>query len=61
MATPAELAFERTNLDEDQLAHLQRLLGHVGHPGRPLLLRPGADGADGPGPDPIPARPASSW
>ena len=30
MATPAELAFERTNLDEDQLAHLQRLLGTWG-------------------------------
>ncbi len=49
MATPAELAFERTNLDEEQLAHLQRLLGHVGDPGRPVLLRPGAPGADGPG------------
>ena len=30
MATPAELAFERTNLDEIQLAHLQRLLGTWG-------------------------------
>ena len=30
MATPAELAFERTNLDEDKLAHLQRLLGTWG-------------------------------
>ena len=30
MATPAELAFERTNLDELQLAHLQRLLGTWG-------------------------------
>ena len=30
MATPAELAFERTNLDEDQLGHLQRLLGTWG-------------------------------
>ena len=30
MATPAELAFERTNLDEVQLAHLQRLLGTWG-------------------------------
>ncbi len=30
MATPAELAFERTNLDEAQLAHLQRLLGTWG-------------------------------
>ncbi len=30
MATPAELAFERTNLEEDQLAHLQRLLGTWG-------------------------------
>ncbi|MGD0882767.1 MAG: histidine kinase N-terminal domain-containing protein [Acidimicrobiales bacterium] len=30
MATPAELAFERTNLDDDQLAHLQRLLGTWG-------------------------------
>ena len=30
MATPAELAFERTNLDEDQLAPLQRLLGTWG-------------------------------
>ena len=30
MATPAELAFERTNLDEPQLAHLQRLLGTWG-------------------------------
>jgi hypothetical protein len=30
VATPAELAFERTNLDEDQLAHLQRLLGTWG-------------------------------
>ncbi len=30
MATPAELAFERTNLDEFQLAHLQRLLGTWG-------------------------------
>jgi two-component sensor histidine kinase/PAS domain-containing protein len=30
MATPAELAFERTNLDEWQLAHLQRLLGTWG-------------------------------
>ena len=30
VATPAELAFERTNLDEEQLAHLQRLLGTWG-------------------------------
>ncbi len=30
MATAAELAFERTNLDEVQLAHLQRLLGTWG-------------------------------
>jgi len=30
VATPAELAFERTNLDDDQLAHLQRLLGTWG-------------------------------
>lgn len=30
MSTPAELAFERTNLDEVQLAHLQRLLGTWG-------------------------------
>ena len=30
MATPAELAFERTDLDEEQLAHLQRLLGTWG-------------------------------
>ena len=30
MATPAELAFERTNLDEFQLGHLQRLLGTWG-------------------------------
>jgi len=30
VATPAELAFERTNLDEIQLAHLQRLLGTWG-------------------------------
>ncbi len=30
MATPAELAFERTNLDETQLGHLQRLLGTWG-------------------------------
>ena len=30
MATPAELAFERTNLVEEQLAHLQRLLGTWG-------------------------------
>jgi two-component sensor histidine kinase/PAS domain-containing protein len=30
MATPAELAFERTNLDGVQLAHLQRLLGTWG-------------------------------
>ncbi len=30
MATPAELAFERTNLDEAQLGHLQRLLGTWG-------------------------------
>ncbi len=30
MATPAELAFERTNLDEKQLGHLQRLLGTWG-------------------------------
>ncbi|HEX3981210.1 MAG TPA: sensor histidine kinase [Acidimicrobiales bacterium] len=30
MATPAELAFERTNLDELQLGHLQRLLGTWG-------------------------------
>ncbi|MGO8873912.1 MAG: sensor histidine kinase [Acidimicrobiales bacterium] len=30
MATPAELAFERTNLDEVQLGHLQRLLGTWG-------------------------------
>jgi two-component system, sensor histidine kinase PdtaS len=30
VATPAELAFERTNLDEVQLAHLQRLLGTWG-------------------------------
>jgi two-component system, sensor histidine kinase PdtaS len=30
MATPAELAFERTNLDDVQLAHLQRLLGTWG-------------------------------
>ena len=30
MATPAELAFERTNLDDDQLGHLQRLLGTWG-------------------------------
>jgi two-component sensor histidine kinase len=30
MATPAELAFERTNLDESQLGHLQRLLGTWG-------------------------------
>ncbi len=30
MATPAELAFERTNLDENQLGHLQRLLGTWG-------------------------------
>ena len=30
MATPAELAFERTDLDEVQLAHLQRLLGTWG-------------------------------
>ncbi len=30
MATPAELAFERTNLNEQQLGHLQRLLGTWG-------------------------------
>ena len=30
MATPAELAFERTNLDDVQLGHLQRLLGTWG-------------------------------
>ncbi len=30
MATPAELAFERTDLDEAQLGHLQRLLGTWG-------------------------------
>ena len=30
MATPAELAFERTPLDEEQLGHLQRLLGTWG-------------------------------
>ena len=30
MTTPAELAFERTNLDEVQLGHLQRLLGTWG-------------------------------
>jgi len=30
VATPAELAFERTNLDENQLGHLQRLLGTWG-------------------------------
>ncbi len=30
VATPAELAFERTNLDEAQLGHLQRLLGTWG-------------------------------
>src|SRR6202140_5465277 len=30
VAPPAEPAFERTNLDEDQLAHLQRLLGTWG-------------------------------
>ena len=30
MATPAELAFERTDLDEEQLDHLQRLLGTWG-------------------------------
>jgi len=30
MATPAELAFERTDLDDEQLAHLQRLLGTWG-------------------------------
>ena len=30
MATPAELAFERTNLDDGQLDHLQRLLGTWG-------------------------------
>ena len=54
MATPAELAFERTNLDEEQLAHLQRLLGHLGDPGRPVLLRPRADGADGPRARPTP-------
>jgi two-component system, sensor histidine kinase PdtaS len=30
MATPAELALEQTNLDEPQLAHLQRLLGTWG-------------------------------
>jgi two-component sensor histidine kinase/PAS domain-containing protein len=30
VATPAELAFERTPLDEEQLGHLQRLLGTWG-------------------------------
>jgi two-component system, sensor histidine kinase PdtaS len=30
VSTPAELAFERTNLDEMELAHLQRLLGTWG-------------------------------
>ena len=30
VATPAELAFERTNLDDVQLGHLQRLLGTWG-------------------------------
>jgi two-component system, sensor histidine kinase PdtaS len=30
VATPAELAFERTNLNEQQLGHLQRLLGTWG-------------------------------
>jgi two-component system, sensor histidine kinase PdtaS len=30
MATPAELAFERTDLDDVQLGHLQRLLGTWG-------------------------------
>ncbi len=30
MPTPAELAFERTDLDETQLGHLQRLLGTWG-------------------------------
>ncbi len=30
MASPAELAFERTNLDDQQLGHLQRLLGTWG-------------------------------
>jgi hypothetical protein len=30
VTTPAELAFDRTTLDEVQLAHLQRLLGTWG-------------------------------
>ena len=66
VATPAELAFERTNLDEVQLGHLQRLLGTWGiladlSFSDLVLLAPMApdgararrrrDGAGGPGPD----------
>ena len=61
MATPAELAFERTNLDEDQLAHLQRLLGTWGiladlSFSDLVLMAPMA-----PGPDPIRGPAGSSW
>ncbi len=61
MATPAELAFERTNLDEAQLGHLQRLLGTWGiladlsfsdlvllAPMARPPARPGEQGRDGP-------------
>ena len=47
VATPAELAFERTSLDDVQSGHLQRLLGYVGDPGRSVLLGPRAAGPDG--------------
>ncbi len=57
MATPAELAFERTNLDEVQLGHLQRLLGTWGiladlSFSDLVLLAPMADPSDQPDAEP---------
>jgi two-component sensor histidine kinase len=63
VATPAELAFERTNLDDDQLGHLQRLLGTWGiladlSFSDLVLLAPMAEGSADPA-DPVARRSTS--
>ncbi len=61
VATPAELAFERTNLDEDQLAHLQRLLGTWGILADLSFSDLVLHGAHGARRAAIPGRGGSSW
>ena len=53
VATPAELAFERTDLDDVPAGPPPAPARDLGDPGRPVLLRPGAAGPGGArGPDP---------